>query len=220
MATAARACCSPTSRPASSTTAPATWCSARSTGVNRDLGTTVVLVTHDPDVAAALPRTITIRDGRIGGEGRSGEEFAVVTADGFLPLPLHALDDLPPGTLVRFHWRGRRLHAARRGGARARAAPGTPPEDDVTALRAAGLRVAYGAVVALHDVDLVVEPGELVAVTGPSGAGKTSLLWALAGALAPAGGTVHLGDTPVSGREQAAGLGVVLVPQGNALASR
>ena len=57
--------------------------------VNRELGTTVVLVTHDPDVAAVLPRTITIRDGRIGGEGRSGEEYAVVTADGFLPLPLH-----------------------------------------------------------------------------------------------------------------------------------
>jgi ABC-type lipoprotein export system ATPase subunit len=71
--------------------------------VNQAFGTTVVVVTHDPDVASALPRTITIRDGRIGGEGRSGEEFAVVTADGFLPLPLHALEDLPPGTLVRFH---------------------------------------------------------------------------------------------------------------------
>ena len=63
----------------------------------------MVVVTHDPHVASALPRTITIRDGRIGGEGRSGEEFAVVTADGFLPLPLHALENLPPGTLVRFH---------------------------------------------------------------------------------------------------------------------
>ena len=70
---------------------------------NRELGTTVVLVTHDPDVAAALPRTITIRDGRIGGEGRSGEEYAVVTADGFLPLPLHVRESLAPGTLVRFH---------------------------------------------------------------------------------------------------------------------
>ncbi|MGN6781680.1 MAG: ABC transporter ATP-binding protein, partial [Marmoricola sp.] len=69
----------------------------------RDQGTTVVLVTHDPAVAARLPRTVTIRDGRIGGEGRSGEEYAVVTADGFLPLPAHALADLPPGTLLRFH---------------------------------------------------------------------------------------------------------------------
>ena len=71
--------------------------------LNRELGTTVVLVTHDPDVAAFLPRTITIRDGRVGGEGRSGEEYAVVTPDGFLPLPPHVREDLLPGTLVRFH---------------------------------------------------------------------------------------------------------------------
>ncbi len=69
--------------------------------INRELGTTVLIVTHDPEVASRLPRTVTIRDGRIGGEGRSGEEYAVVTADGFLPLPGHVLDDLPPGTLVR-----------------------------------------------------------------------------------------------------------------------
>jgi putative ABC transport system ATP-binding protein len=71
--------------------------------INQDLGTTVVLVTHDPAVADRLPRTVTIRDGRIGGEGRSGEEYAVVTADGFLPLPAHVLEDLPPGTLLRLH---------------------------------------------------------------------------------------------------------------------
>ena len=71
--------------------------------VNRTYGTTVVLVTHDPDVARVLPRTVTIRDGRIGGEGRSGEEYAVVTADGFLPLPGHLREGLPPGTLVRIH---------------------------------------------------------------------------------------------------------------------
>ena len=71
--------------------------------VNAETGTTVVLVTHDPEVARAMPRTITIRDGRIGGEGRKGEEYAVVSADGFLPLPAHALEILPPGTLVRVH---------------------------------------------------------------------------------------------------------------------
>ncbi|WP_328995661.1 ATP-binding cassette domain-containing protein [Kribbella sp. NBC_01245] len=69
--------------------------------VNAQTGMTVLLITHDPDVAAVLPRTITIRDGRIASEGRSGEEFAVVATDGSLPLPPHVADRLPPGTLLR-----------------------------------------------------------------------------------------------------------------------
>jgi len=69
--------------------------------VHREQGTTVVVVTHDPEVAERLPRTVTIRDGRIGGEGRSGQEYAVVTADGFIPLPVHVREELPPGTLLR-----------------------------------------------------------------------------------------------------------------------
>lgn len=71
--------------------------------VGRTLGTTVVVVTHDPDVARAFPRTVTIRDGRVGGEGRSGEEYSVVAADGSLPLPPPALEAFPAGTLVRVH---------------------------------------------------------------------------------------------------------------------
>ncbi|GAA4400457.1 hypothetical protein GCM10023168_09200 [Fodinibacter luteus] len=76
--------------------------------VNARWGTTVVVVTHDPDVAAAMPRTITIRDGRVGAEGRAGEEFAVVSADGSVPLPPHALAALPPGSLLRLHEDGDR----------------------------------------------------------------------------------------------------------------
>ena len=72
-------------------------------GINQTLGTTVVIVTHDPAVAVTMSRTVTIRDGRVGGEGRSGEEYAVVTPDGFLPLPEHVREQLRPGELVRFH---------------------------------------------------------------------------------------------------------------------
>lgn len=68
---------------------------------NRDLGTTVVVVTHDPEVAQALPRTVTIRDGRVGAEGRRGEEFAVVARDGSLTLPPDVLERVPPGSLLR-----------------------------------------------------------------------------------------------------------------------
>jgi putative ABC transport system ATP-binding protein len=71
--------------------------------VNRVVGTTVVAVTHDPDVADRLPRTVTIRDGRVGAEGRRGEDFAVVGRDGSLALPPDVLEVVPPGTLLRVH---------------------------------------------------------------------------------------------------------------------
>ncbi len=69
--------------------------------VNHEFGTTVVVVSHDPDVGDRLGRTITIRDGRVGAEGRRGEDFAVVGVDGSFHLPDRLRSDWPPGTLVR-----------------------------------------------------------------------------------------------------------------------
>jgi putative ABC transport system ATP-binding protein len=66
----------------------------------RRAGTTVVVVTHDPGVGRWMGRTITIRDGRVGAEGRRGEDFAVVGRDGTVHLPPEVLRMLPPGTLV------------------------------------------------------------------------------------------------------------------------
>jgi putative ABC transport system ATP-binding protein len=67
---------------------------------NRDLGTTVVAVTHDPDVGAALDRTVTISDGRIGSEGRGGDEYLVIGRSGTIQLPDDLLTVFPPGTLA------------------------------------------------------------------------------------------------------------------------
>jgi ABC-type lipoprotein export system ATPase subunit len=70
--------------------------------VNAEFGTTVVLVTHDPEVAAQMPRSITIRNGRIGAEGRHGFDFGVVDEDGAVHLPDDLAARFPGGTLVQF----------------------------------------------------------------------------------------------------------------------
>lgn len=70
--------------------------------VTAEFGTTVVLVTHDPEVAARMPRSITIRNGRIGSEGRHGFDFGVVDEDGAVHIPDDLAERFPAGTLVRF----------------------------------------------------------------------------------------------------------------------
>ncbi|MGI8535364.1 MAG: ABC transporter ATP-binding protein [Mycobacteriales bacterium] len=80
-----------------------------------DLGTTVVVVTHDPAVSAGLGRTVTIRDGRVGGEGRGGQEYVVVGREGAVQLPEDVLDLLPPGALAKVHRRDGGIFLARSG---------------------------------------------------------------------------------------------------------
>jgi putative ABC transport system ATP-binding protein len=67
----------------------------------RESGATLVVVTHDPAVAETFGRTLSMRDGRVGTEGRDGEQLAVVGADGSLALPAEALELLPPGHYAR-----------------------------------------------------------------------------------------------------------------------
>ncbi|MFF4878651.1 ABC transporter ATP-binding protein [Micromonospora sp. NPDC000668] len=67
--------------------------------INSERGTTVVVVTHDGDVGARLGRAVTIRDGRVGAEGRDGRDFAVVAGDGTIQLPPETLAAFPAGTL-------------------------------------------------------------------------------------------------------------------------
>jgi phosphonate transport system ATP-binding protein len=75
--------------------------------------------------------------------------------------------------------------------------------------------VTYGRVVALGPLSLTVPAGQSVALVGPSGAGKTSLLRLLAGQLAPASGSVVIGGRDLSrlpGRRELPRL-VGLLPQ-------
>jgi len=52
------------------------------------------------------------------------------------------------------------------------------------------LSLRYGAHTVLRDVDLAIDPGEIVTIVGPNGSGKTSLLRAIIGAERPSAGRV------------------------------
>lgn len=83
-----------------------------------------------------------------------------------------------------------------------------------------GVGVVYGDVRAIDGVVATARPGQVTAVTGHSGAGKTSLLWAVAGLLRrdQVQGSVSLGGTGLDDENSARAAGVVLIPQGSALA--
>ncbi len=67
------------------------------------------------------------------------------------------------------------------------------------ALRASGLRKAFGGVEAVRNVSLQVEAGEIVALIGPNGAGKTTCFNLLNGQLRPDQGTVELEGHRIDG---------------------
>jgi branched-chain amino acid transport system ATP-binding protein len=65
-----------------------------------------------------------------------------------------------------------------------------PEEDKKAELDIRNLRLSFGGVVAVKDVDLTVHSGELMAVIGPNGAGKTSLLNCITGFYHPQQGQI------------------------------
>ncbi|MCL9758534.1 ABC transporter ATP-binding protein [Frankia sp. AiPa1] len=82
------------------------------------------------------------------------------------------------------------------------------------ALAACGLSAGYGAGPVVRDLNLEVRAGEVVTLLGPNGAGKTTTLLALAGALVPMGGAVHVdGKISRAPLHERARHGLSLVPE-------
>jgi branched-chain amino acid transport system ATP-binding protein len=83
-------------------------------------------------------------------------------------------------------------------------------------LDVSGLVVRYGAITAVRGIDLQVTDGETVGIVGANGAGKTSLLSAIAGIVAPFAGRIAFAGAPLSGiaLEDVVRQGVALVPEG------
>jgi branched-chain amino acid transport system ATP-binding protein len=82
-------------------------------------------------------------------------------------------------------------------------------------LEVSELGVRYGAIRAVHDVSLQAGKGELIAILGANGAGKSSTLKCIAGALKASAGTIRLDGHDVTSAkpEQMVRLGVAMVPE-------
>jgi branched-chain amino acid transport system ATP-binding protein len=91
--------------------------------------------------------------------------------------------------------------------------------NDGAALRVEHLDAGYGDTQVLWDVSLEVAPGEIVALIGSNGAGKSSLLGAISGLVEVRSGSVRYGERVLTGAkpDRIVSAGVVQVPQGRRL---
>jgi putative ABC transport system ATP-binding protein len=64
------------------------------------IGSTVLMVTHDENVAHRMQRMVRMREGRVGAEGHRHEQYAVIGADGSVQLPEELLTTWPAGSTV------------------------------------------------------------------------------------------------------------------------
>jgi branched-chain amino acid transport system ATP-binding protein len=85
-----------------------------------------------------------------------------------------------------------------------------------TLLEVRGLEIRYGAAIAVRGVDLTVKHGELVAVIGNNGAGKTSILRGISGLVRPSAGQVLFkgNETAAQAAHQKVKSGLALIPEG------
>ena len=83
-------------------------------------------------------------------------------------------------------------------------------------LQAEGLELAYGEVSACRDISFHVDEGEIVTLIGANGAGKSTTLRAIAGALLPRAGTIRFRGQDITRlpSHERTGLGISLVPEG------
>ena len=96
----------------------------------------------------------------------------------------------------------------------AEARPAAGPAEPILAVE--DLRVHYGAVAALNGVSLSVGPGEVVALLGANGAGKSTTLRAISGLLRPRGGAIRFAGQRIDGLPPAriVRLGIAHSPEG------
>lgn len=86
-------------------------------------------------------------------------------------------------------------------------------------IRIEGLNAGYGPLQVLRDVTLDVGEGEIVAVLGSNGVGKTTLNNTISGLIKPSSGSIYFDDLLISGRDpvEIVDMGLIHVPEGRKL---
>ena len=86
-------------------------------------------------------------------------------------------------------------------------------------IRIEGLNAGYGPLQVLRDITLDVGEGEIVAVLGRNGVGKTTLNNTLSGLIKPSSGSIYFDDVLISGRDpvEIVDMGLIHVPEGRKL---
>ena len=176
-----------------------------------DLGVTVVMAEHRLERALQFADRILYLpgDGRVV-EGAPPEVMAVSDIvppvvelgrlAGWDPLPMSVRDARRLAGDLRTRLEGSELER--------------PTNTGETVLEARGVTVRYGETVAVRSVDLDLRAGEVTALMGRNGSGKSSLLWALQGSGPRHGGSVAAGGVdPAALRAAEARTLVTLVPQ-------
>jgi ABC-type lipoprotein export system ATPase subunit len=171
----------------------------------RTSGTSVILVTHDPATAEVADRTLQIRDGRIVGDRRGGQEALVING-GWLRLPSDVLTQAgigrrarvrptPDGVIVmRADSDSGPTGSVGPAAASVRPQPPVPWVPVQVGLRSVARTYGHGLTSrdVLGGLTHDFAPGRMTAITGRSGAGKTTLLKLVAGLDRPSSGQVML----------------------------
>jgi energy-coupling factor transport system ATP-binding protein len=157
-----------------------------------DLGITVLVAEHRLErVIHHADRVVLLGEGRVSGLLDPAEAMrhspihppviALGRVLGWSPLPLSVRDARRQARTLRDSLRGDPV-------------PTPPMVTGTPVATLTGLGVRRGGTVALHDVDLTIGSGEVLAVMGRNGAGKSTLLASLVGQVPAVAGTVRLGD--------------------------
>ena len=89
--------------------------------------------------------------------------------------------------------------------------------DPILELRS--VSAAHGSIEVLHNVDIQVGKGEVVALLGPNGAGKTTTIKVACGLMRPTSGSLHVAGQDVTGvpANALARVGVCTIPEGRGI---